>query len=85
MAEILSAKKQIQAMLDRGWVWRDAISDVLVHPADHSLFVEYDRETDTLTMSPALAEALELVIPTPAGKNRRFHRDEQKSKRASLV
>lgn len=59
-------------MLARGWQWRDAFSDVLVHPADHSLNVTFNRVDNTLSMSAALIEALALVIPTPAGKGRRF-------------
>ena len=80
MADKLTAKQQIQSMLDRGWLWRDAYSDVLVHPQDYTLFVSYDREADTLTFSPELLKALELVIPTPAGRNPRYWRDEQKAK-----
>jgi hypothetical protein len=72
MAEPLDAKEQVQAMLDRGWVWRDFHSDVLVHPKDHTLAVRYHREDNTLSMSPALVKALELIIPMPAGKSRRF-------------
>jgi hypothetical protein len=60
----LDAKRQVQAMLDRGWVWSDADPDVLLHPGDHGLYVRYDRATDTLSASAALAKALELVIPT---------------------
>ncbi len=71
MTQHLDAKQQVQAMLDRGWVWRDDHSDVLVHPEDHSLAVRYHREDNTLSMSPALVKALELIIPTPAGKSRR--------------
>jgi hypothetical protein len=72
MKEPLSASQQVQAMLARGWHWRDAHSDVLVHPLDHGLNVTYNRADDTLSMSAALAAALELVIPTPTGKTRRF-------------
>jgi hypothetical protein len=60
----LDAKRQVQAMLDRGWVWSDDDSDVLLHPDDHGLYVRYDQATDTLSASPALVKALELVIPT---------------------
>lgn len=72
MKEPLSAGQQVLAMLARGWQWRDAYSDVLVHPLDHSLNVTYNRADNTLSMSAALVKALELVIPTPAGKSRRF-------------
>jgi hypothetical protein len=78
MAGQLDAKQQMMALLARGWRWRDAITDVLVHPSDHGLTVTYNRADDTLSMSAALVAALELVIPTPAGLNRRFWRDEQK-------
>lgn len=82
MTEALSASEQVLAMLARGWLWRDTFSNVLVHPADHSLSVTFNPDDGTLSMSAALAAALELVIPTPAGKSRRFWRDEQKPKRA---
>ncbi len=72
MAIPLSASEQVEAMLARGWQWRDPYSDVLVHPADHSLNVTFNRVDNTLSMSAALVAALELVIPTPAGKSRRF-------------
>ena len=75
-----TAKQQVQAMLDRGWQWRDEYSDVLVHPDDYNMFATYIRADDTLTLSPALVAALALVIPTPAGKNPRYWRDEQKAK-----
>ena len=75
-----TAKQQVQAMLDRGWRWRDEYSDVLVHPDDYNMFATYNRADDTLTLSPALVTALALVIPTPAGKNPRYWRDEQKAK-----
>jgi hypothetical protein len=81
MAEALSAREQVLAMLARGWQWRDSYSDVLVHPADHSLSVTFNPADDTLSMSAALAAAMELVIPTPAGQSRRFWRDDQKPKR----
>ena len=80
MANNPTAKQQVQEMLDRGWAWRDAYSDVLVHPQDHAMFATYDRTADTLTLSPALVKALTLVIPTPAGQNPRYWRDEQKAK-----
>jgi hypothetical protein len=72
MREPLTASQQVQALLARGWQWRDAFSDVLVHPLDHGLNVTYDRADETLSMSAALVAALELVIPTPSGKSRRF-------------
>ena len=72
MKEPLSASQQVLALLAQGWQWRDPYSDVLVHPSDHGLNVTYDRVDDTLSMSAALVAALELVIPTPAGKSRRF-------------
>jgi hypothetical protein len=62
------------AMLDRGWRVSDSDPDVLVHPQDHALFVRYDPATDTLGVSPALDEALALVIVTPAGQTRSFWR-----------
>lgn len=77
-----TAKQQVQSMLDRGWQWRDEYSDVLVHPDDYNLYATYNRADDTLTLSPALVAALTLVIPTPAGKNPRYWRDEQKAKSA---
>ena len=82
MSEPLSASQQVLAMLAQGWQWRDPYSDVLVHPSDHSLNVTYNRADDTLSMSAALVEALELVIPTPSGRSRRFWRDEQKARPA---
>ena len=72
MKEPLSASQQVQALLARGWHWRDAYSDVLVHPLDHGLNVTYNRADESLSMSAALVAALELVIPTPTGKTRRF-------------
>jgi hypothetical protein len=72
MKEPLSASQQVLAMLAQGWQWRDPYSDVLVHPSDHSLNVTYNRADDSLSMSAALIAALELVIPTPTGKSRRF-------------
>ena len=75
-----TARQQVQEMLNRGWQWRDEHSDVLVHPQDHAMYVTYDRATDTLALSPALVQALELVIPTPTGQNPRYWRDEQKAK-----
>ena len=80
MAKALSARDQILALLGQGWQWRDSLSDVLVHPQDHSLTGTYNRADETLSMSAALMEAMELVIPTPAGRSRRFWRDEQKPK-----
>ncbi|AMV23637.1 hypothetical protein VT84_04445 [Gemmata sp. SH-PL17] len=79
MAERLTAKEQVQSMLDRGWVWRDDYSDVLVHPQDYSLSATYDRATGTLTFSPELLKALDQIIPTPPNRNPRYWRDEQKS------
>ncbi|VTR91926.1 unnamed protein product [Gemmata massiliana] len=79
MAQRLTAKEQVQSMLDRGWVWRDDYTDVLVHPQDHSLSATYDRDTGTLTFSPELLEALERIIPTPPNRNPRYWRDEQKN------
>jgi hypothetical protein len=70
MAQKPDAGKQVQALLQQGWVWRDAFSDVLVHPADHTLAVKYDRAGNVLRMSPALVEAVALVIPSPPGKKR---------------
>ena len=72
MKEPLSASQQVEAMLAQGWQWRDPYSDVLVHPSDHSLNVTYNRVDNSLSMSAALMAALELVIPTPTGKSRRF-------------
>lgn len=80
MAEKLTAKQQVLAMLERGWRWRDEFTDVLVHPQDYGLSVTYDRVNETLTLSPALNAALALIIPTPAGRNPRYWRDEQKRK-----
>jgi hypothetical protein len=71
MSVPLSASQQVLAMLARGWQWRDAYSDVLVHPLDHGLNVTYNREDETLSMSAGLVAALELVVPTRAGKPRR--------------
>ncbi|QEG28599.1 hypothetical protein GobsT_33820 [Gemmata obscuriglobus] len=73
-------------MLDRGWLWRDPLSSVLVHPQDYTLFAVYDHDAGTLTYSAALLEALELVIPTPPHQSRYYWPDEnrayQKSKRS---
>ncbi|HEY1188524.1 MAG TPA: hypothetical protein VGE74_12805 [Gemmata sp.] len=80
MAEKLTAKQQVLAMLDRGWLWRDAHSDVLVHPQDYGLYATFDRVKETLTLSPALNAALALIIPTPTGRNPRHRRNEQKEK-----
>jgi hypothetical protein len=70
VSEPLSAGDHVLAMLAKGWQWRDPFSDVLVHPSDHSLNVTYNRADNTLSMSAALVAALELVIPTRAGKSR---------------
>ena len=74
MPKPLDVPRQITAMLARGWTWSPADPDVLLHPADHGLYVRFNRAAGTLTPSPALVEALELVIPTPAGKSRNFWR-----------
>jgi len=71
MPVALSASQQVVALLARGWQWRDAHSDVLVHPLDHGLNVTYNRVDDTLSMSAGLLAAMELVVVTPAGKSRR--------------
>jgi hypothetical protein len=70
----LDAARQVQAMLDRGWVWSPAEPDVLVHPADFDLAVRYDRAAGTLSISPALARHLDRVIPTPASQSKVFRR-----------
>jgi hypothetical protein len=70
----LDAKKHVQAMLAKGWLWSEFENDVLVHPQDHRLAVRFNRAANTLSMSPALAKAIELVIPTPRGKSSSFWR-----------
>ncbi|QEL18161.1 hypothetical protein [Limnoglobus roseus] len=67
----LDAGQQVMAMLERGWVWKDAFSDILVHPTDHTLAVQFDRASNVLRLSPALVQAVSLVIPTRGGKKRR--------------
>lgn len=84
MSKQLDAREQVLSLLARGWQWRDAFSDVLVHPTDHSLSVTYDRVADTLSMSVGLVAALELVIPTANGQSRRYWRDDQKADLARL-
>lgn len=59
---------QIEGMLARGWAWSERDPNRLVHPADHGLYVCVNRTTNTMSLSPALVRALDLVIPTPAGK-----------------
>ena len=71
MIEHLDAMGQVSALLKLGWVWRDFHENVLVHPEDYSLAVRYHPEDNTLSMSPELIKALDLIIPTPAGKSRR--------------
>ena len=78
----LDVERQVLAMLEQGWTWRDPYSDVLVQPDDHSLAVFYNRVEGTLRVSPELAAALELVIPSPGSKKRRILRDEQILKQA---
>ncbi len=68
MTERLDTALQIKGMLARGWAWSNHDPDRLVHPADHNLYVCIDRAADTMTLSPALARLLELVVPTPASK-----------------
>ena len=68
MTDRLDTALQIEGMLARGWAWSEHDPNRLVHPADHDLYVRINRATDTMSLSPALARALELVIPTPAGK-----------------
>ncbi|HJZ53952.1 MAG TPA: hypothetical protein VKE74_03295 [Gemmataceae bacterium] len=70
----VDAARQVQAMLDRGWLWSQSEPDVLVHPRDFGLSVRYDRAAGTLSMSPALARYLDLVIPTPAGQSKVFRK-----------
>ena len=74
MSKPYNAREQIAAMLDKGWRWSATDPDVLLHPADHGMYVRLDRAAGTLSMSPALADALQLVIPTPRGKSRNFWR-----------
>ena len=64
-------------MLDRGWVWSDDHPDTLLHPEDHGYYVRYDRATDTLSASPALDKALELVIPTRPSLSESYWRKQQ--------
>jgi hypothetical protein len=71
MKELLNASQQVQALLSRGWHWRDAFSDVLVHPLDHGLNVTYNRADETLSMSAGLVAAMELVILTHPGRSNR--------------
>jgi hypothetical protein len=68
MTERLDTALQIEGMLARGWIWSEHNPNRLIHPADHNLYVCIDRTTDTMSISPALAKVLELVIPTPASK-----------------
>lgn len=74
MALPFDANGQVQGLLARGWQWCPDRADVLVHPQDHSLAVRFDRAAGTLRMSPALARAVDLVIPTPHGKTKSFWR-----------
>jgi hypothetical protein len=74
MASPLDVERLIRAMLDKGWRWSLSDPDVLLHPADHGLFLRLDRAAVTLTPSQALVAALQLVIPTPRGKSRSFWR-----------
>ena len=69
MADQLDTALQIKGMLARGWSWSEHDANRLVHPVDHGLYVCIDRSTDRMTLSPGLEKALELVIPTPAGKS----------------
>ncbi|MDB5306927.1 MAG: hypothetical protein JWO38_1129 [Gemmataceae bacterium] len=69
-----NAKRQFQAMLDMGWQRSGPESCLLHHPDDYDLMVQFDPVTDTLRMSPSLARALDLIIPTPAGRSKNFWR-----------
>jgi hypothetical protein len=77
----VDAKSQIEAMIDRGWVWSSAEPSLLVHPQNHAYAVRFDPATNTLTVSPELEAALEYVIPTPAARNAHFRRDERRPSR----
>jgi hypothetical protein len=68
MSDRLDTALQIEGMLARGWAWSEHDPNRLVHPADHGLYVCINRTTDSMTLSPALERALDLVIPTPASK-----------------
>ena len=83
MAAAINAKQHVLTLLARGWRWQDADSNVLVHPEDHNLAARYDPADNTLSLSPALVAALDLVIPTPASQSRRFWRDEQRKEKSA--
>ena len=70
----VDARRQVQAMLDRGWVRSGDHPDPLPHPEDHGYYVRCDRATGTLRASPALDKALELVTPTRPGPGKRHWR-----------
>lgn len=70
MTGTFDALQHIDALIAKGWRWSTTQSDVLLHPQDHSLRVRYNRMAGTLSISPALEKALDLVIPTPPGKSR---------------
>ncbi|MDB5312320.1 MAG: hypothetical protein JWO38_6522 [Gemmataceae bacterium] len=85
MTEQFDSKRLVLDMLSKGWRWSDGDPDVLLHPADHDLYVRYNRAAGTLSVSPAMATALDLVIPTPACRPKRFWRDEQKALKIKTV
>lgn len=80
----IDSQRLVRDMLSKGWRWSESDADVLLHPVDHDLYVRYDRTADTLSVSPAMDKALDLVIPTPACQSKRFWRDEQKASKPPL-
>lgn len=74
MSQQFDARLHIQELLKKGWLWSSANSDVLMHPEDHSLRLRYNRTSNTISISPELEKALDLVIPTPASKSRTLRR-----------
>ena len=79
------AKRQIEAMIDRGWVWSSADPWLLVHPENHAYAVRFDPATNTLRVSPELEAALERVIPTPSSRSPSFWRDGRTATRRKAV
>jgi hypothetical protein len=67
-----SAEQTIDALIGKGWRWDAMHPDVLLHPEDHNLRIRYNRLAHTLSVSPELERALDLVIATPASKSKVF-------------
>lgn len=72
MAEKLDAERQVKDMLAKGWTWSASDPDVLLHPANHTFRVRFDRTAGTLAASPELVRHLDLIIPTPASQSKVF-------------